>query len=332
MIDGYALNLGRAAQGMVKSVKNAKIACVDFNLQKTKMQMGVQVLVSDPKELERIRQEELDITSRRIKMMIDGGANVILCSKGVDDMALKYFVEAGAIAVRRCKKEDLRRIAKLTGGTLMITLADMEGHETYEPSMLGHAEEVIEERICDDDHLVIKGGKTQRSCCCLLRGANMHMLDEVERSLHDALCAVKRTMESASVVPGGGSVEAALSIYLENFATTIGSREQLAIAEFADSMLVIPKQLAVNAAQDATDIVAKLRSNHHAAQSASNTDLDLKRSGLDCISGKIQNNLAAGIIEPALSKVKMIQFATEAAITVLRIDDMIKLAPEEPQQ
>ena len=160
----------------------------------------------------------------------------------------------------------------------------------------------------------------------------MHMLDEVERSLHDALCAVKRTMESASVVPGGGSVEAALSIYLENFATTIGSREQLAIAEFADSMLVIPKQLAVNAAQDATDIVAKLRSNHHAAQIASNTDLDLKRSGLDCISGKIQNNLAAGIIEPALSKVKMIHFATEAAITVLRIDDMIKLAPEEPQQ
>ena len=107
----------------------------------------------------------------------------------------------------------------------------------------------------------------------------------MERSLHDALCAVKRTMESASVVPGGGSVESALSIYLENFATTIGSREQLAIAEFADSMLVIPKQLAVNAAQDATDIVAKLRSNHNAAQSAANTDADLKRSGLDCVSG-----------------------------------------------
>merc|ERR1712008_461707 len=104
------------------------------------------------------------------------------------------------------------------------------------------------------------------------------------------------------------------------------------MGEFAEAMLVIPKQLAVNAAQDATDIVAKLRSNHNAAQSAGNTDPDLKRSGLDCISGKIQNNLAAGIIEPALSKVKMIQFATEAAITVLRIDDMIKLAPEQQQQ
>merc|ERR1719201_2497490 len=189
LIHGFVLGpgMGRAAQGMPRTITGAKIALLDIDLRKTKMAMGVQVVVTDPKKL--------------------------------DDIALKYFVEAGAIAVRRCKKEDLRRIAKLTGGTLMITLADMEGNETYDPSMLGHAEEVIEERICDDDHLVIKGGKTQRSCCCLLRGANMHMLDEVERSLHDALCAVKRTMESASVVPGGGSVEAALSIYLENFAT-----------------------------------------------------------------------------------------------------------------
>jgi T-complex protein 1 subunit alpha len=334
LIHGFVLGpgMGRAAQGMPRTITGAKIALLDIDLRKTKMAMGVQVVVTDVSKLEDIRKREADITKERIDLILATGANVILTTKGIDDMALKYFVEAGAIAVRRCKKEDLRRIAKLTGGTLMITLADMEGNETYTADMLGQAEEVIEERICDDDHLVIKGGKTQRSCCCLLRGANMHMLDEVERSLHDALCAVKRTMESASVVPGGGSVEAALSIYLENFATTIGSREQLAIAEFAESMLVIPKQLAVNAAQDATEIVAKLRSNHNAAQSATNTDPELKRYGLDCISGKIQNNLAAGIIEPALSKVKMIQFATEAAITVLRIDDMIKLAPEDQQQ
>jgi T-complex protein 1 subunit alpha len=333
LIHGYVLGpgMGRAAQGMPRTVKNAKIALLDIDLRKTKMAMGVQVVVTDPKKLEDIRQREADITKERIELILAAGANVILTTKGIDDMALKYFVEANCIAVRRCKKEDLRRIAKLTGGTLMITLADMEGNETFDASMLGQAEEVLEERICDDDHLVIKGGKTQRSCCCLLRGANMHMLDEVERSLHDALCAVKRTMESASVVPGGGSVEAALSIYLENFATTIGSREQLAIAEFAEAMLVIPKQLAVNAAQDASDIVAKLRSNHNAAQSDA-SQAELKRSGLDCVSGKIQNNLTAGIIEPALSKVKMIQFATEAAITVLRIDDMIKLTPEDQQQ
>merc|ERR1719181_2611863 len=238
LINGYVMYGGRAGQGMPQVVKNAKIALLDIDLRKSKMAMGVQVVVTDPKKLEDIRQREADITKERIKLLIDAGANVILTTKGIDDMSLKYFVEANAIAVRRCKKEDLRRIAKLTGGTLMITLADMEGNETFDASNLGVAEEVIEERVADDDHLIIKGGKTQRSCCVLLRGANMHMLD-------DALCAVKRTLESASIVPGGGCVESALSIYLENFATTLGSREQLAIAEFAEAMLVIPKQLAV---------------------------------------------------------------------------------------
>merc|ERR1719182_971927 len=280
--------MGRAAQGMPRTVTGAKIALLDIDLRKTKMAMGVQVVVTDPTKLEDIRTREADITKERIELMLAAGANVILTTKGIDDMALKYFVEANCIALRRVKKEDLRRIAKLSGGTLMITMADMEGNESFDPSMLGHAEEVIEERIADDDHLIIQGGKTQRCCSVLLRGANMHMLDEVDRSLHDALCAVKRTLESASVVPGGGCVESALSIYLENFATSLGSREQLAIAEFAQAMLVIPKQLSVNAAQDATDMVAKLRANHNAAQSASNTDAVLKRSGLDCVSGKIQ--------------------------------------------
>eukprot|EP00967_Tisochrysis_lutea_P139445 scaffold253373_cov35-Tisochrysis_lutea.AAC.3 len=207
------------------------------------MAMGVSVVVTDPKKLEEIRQREADITKERIQLLLKAGANVILTTKGIDDMALKYFVEANCIAMRRVRKDDMRRIAKLTGGTMMITLADMEGNESFDPSLLGVADEVMEERICDDDHVIIKGGKSQRYCSVLLRGANSHMLDEVDRSLHDALCAVKRALESSSVVPGGGCVESALSIYLENFATTLGSREQLAIAEFAEALLVIPKQV-----------------------------------------------------------------------------------------
>jgi len=331
LINGYVMYGGRAGQGMPRTIKGAKIACLDIDLRKSKMAMGVQVVVTDPKKLEDIRQREADITKERIQLLLNAGANVILTTKGIDDMAIKYFVEAGALAVRRVKKDDLRRICKLSGATLMITFADMEGNESFTPEMLGTADEVIEERIADDDHLIIKGGKNQSACSVLLRGANMHMLDEVERSLHDALCAIKRALESASVVPGGGCVEAALSIHLENFATSLGSREQLAIAEFATSMLVIPKQLSVNAAQDASDMVAKLRASHNAAQTDP-TKVDMRHFGMDCISGKIQNNLSAGILEPALSKVKMIQFATEAAITVLRIDDMIKLAPEEQGQ
>ena len=190
LFNGYVLFGGRAAQGMPRTVKGAKIALLDIDLRKTKMAMGVSVVVTDPSKLEDIRKREADITKERIQLLINAGANVVLTTKGIDDMALKYFVEANAIALRRVKKEDLRRIAKLTGGTLMVTLADMEGNETFDPANLGIADEVVEERIADDDHLIIRGGKTQRCCSVLLRGANMHMLDEVERSLHDALCAI----------------------------------------------------------------------------------------------------------------------------------------------
>lgn len=331
VINGYALNLGRAAQGMVKSVKNAKVACIDFNLQKTKMQMGVQVLVTDPRELERIRQEELNITARRVKMMIDAGANVILCSKGIDDMALKYFVEAGAIACRRVPKDDLRRVAKATGAQILLTLADMEGAETFDPASLGTCGEVCEDRVSDDDMIILKGCANTQACTLLIRGANDYMLDEVDRSLHDALCIVKRTLESEKVVAGGGAVEAALSVYLESLATTLGSREQLAIAEFAEALLVIPKTLAVNAAKDSTDLVAKLRAYHHASQTKPDK-AHLAGYGLDLVKGELKNNLGEGVLEPALSKLKSIQFATEAALTILRIDDLIKLHPEEPEQ
>ncbi|XP_048139372.1 T-complex protein 1 subunit alpha [Rhodamnia argentea] len=330
LLNGYALNTGRAAQGMPVRVSPAKIACLDFNLQKTKMQLGVQVVVTDPRELEKIRQREADMTKERIEKILKAGANVVLTTKGIDDMALKYFVEAGAIAVRRVRKEDMRHIAKATGATMVSTFADMDGEETYDSSFLGHAEEVVEERISDDDVVLIKGTKTTSAVSLILRGANDYMLDEMERALHDALSIVKRTLESNTVVAGGGAVEAALSVYLEYLATTLGSREQLAIAEFAESLLIIPKVLAVNAAKDATELVAKLRAYHHTAQTKADKK-HLSSMGLDLSKGTIRNNLEAGVIEPAMSKVKIIQFATEAAITILRIDDMIKLVKDESQ-
>ncbi|XWS65666.1 hypothetical protein CRYUN_Cryun05aG0133200 [Craigia yunnanensis] len=330
LMNGYALNTGRAAQGMPLRVSPAKIACLDFNLQKTKMQLGVQVLVTDPRELEKIRQRESDMMKERIEKLLKAGANVVLTTKGIDDMALKYFVEAGAIAVRRVRKEDMRHVAKATGATMVSTFADMEGEETFDSSLLGFADEVVEERISDDDVVMIKGTKNTSAVSLILRGANDYMLDEMERALHDALSIVKRTLESNMVVAGGGAVEAALSVYLEYLATTLGSREQLAIAEFAESLLIIPKVLAVNAAKDATELVAKLRAYHHTAQ----TKADKKHfssMGLDLLNGTVRNNLEAGVIEPAMSKVKIIQFATEAAITILRIDDMIRLVKDESQ-
>jgi len=327
LIEGYALNCTIAAQQMPRVVKNAKIACLDFSLQKAKMKMGIQVLVSDPDQLEKIRDREADITKERIKKILDAGATVILTTGGIDDLCLKYFVEAGAMAVRRCKKVDLKRIAKATGASFITSLANLEGEESFEASSLGEAAEVAQERICDDELIMVRGTKARTAASIVLRGPNDFYCDEMERSIHDSLCVVKRVMESKSVVVGGGAVEAALSIYLENFATTLSSREQLAIADFAKSLLVIPKTLAINAAQDASDLVAKLRAYHNSSQ----TNIEhagLKNYGLDLHEGVVRDNKKAGVFEPAMSKVKSLKFATEAAITILRIDDLIKLEPE----
>lgn len=330
LIQGYALNCTVASQAMPKRITNAKVACLDFSLQKVKMKLGVQVLIEDPEKLEALRSRELDITKERIQKILATGVNVVLCSGGIDDLCLKYFVENGAMAVRRVTKADLKRIAKATGASYLTSLTNMDGEESFDSSMVGEAAEVVQERISDDELILIKGPKARTAASIILRGPNDFYCDEMERSIHDALCVVKRVLESKSVVAGGGSVEAALSIYLENFATSLSSREQLAIAEFARSLLIIPKILAVNAAQDATDLVAKLR----AYQNSSQTKVDhahLKWVGLDLVDGTVRDNKKAGVLEPTISKIKSLKFATEAAITILRIDDMIKLDPEQKE-
>ncbi|KAI9222172.1 putative TCP1-component of chaperonin-containing T-complex [Blastocladiella britannica] len=331
-VNGYALNCTIASQAMPTKIVGAKIACLDMNLMKARMHLGVHVIVDDPTQLEAIRARESDITAERIAKILASGANVVLTTKGIDDMCLKYFVDKGAMAVRRVTKDDMKRIAKATGATMISSLANLEGEETFEASFLGQAESVSQQRISDDELIMIRGTKSVSAASIILRGANDYMLDEMERSLHDSLCVVKRTLESGAVVPGGGAVEAALAVYLENFATTLSTREQLAIAEFAQALLVIPKQLAVNAAKDSTDLVAKLLAYHAVSQKpgASEAKRALKTTGLDLIKGEVRDNAKAGVLEPAMSKIKSLKAATEAAISVLRIDDMIKLAA--PQQ
>ena len=225
------------------------------------------MLVHDPENLEKIRQREMDVTRERCKKILDSGANVILCSKGIDDFALKYFVEMKTIAIRRVPKGDLRRIANSTGAKVVISLADYEGgDEAYDASNLGECTDVYEEKVGDWEYMFFKGMKQTRAQTIVIRGANDYFVEEIERSLHDSLCVIKRVLESNNLVAGGGATEVALSIYLDDFARTLGTREQLAIAEFSEALLVIPKTLAINAAQEATDLIAKLRVFHNAAQ------------------------------------------------------------------
>lgn len=335
LVDGYALNCTVASQAMVKSVKNAKIACLDINLQKARMAMGVQINIDDPDQLEEIRKREYGIIIERIQKILASGANVILTTKGIDDLCLKEFVEAKIMGVRRCKKEDLRRIARATGATLISSMSNLEGDETFESSYLGTCQEVVQTRYSDDECILIKGTSKHSSSSIIVRGPSDYSLDEIERSLHDSLSVVKRTLESGHVVPGGGCVETALNIYLDNFATTVGSREQLAIAGFASALLVIPKTLAVNAAKDSSELITKLRSYHAASQLAQPDDQkkrNYRNYGLDLVRGKIVNEVTAGVLEPTISKVKSLKSALEACVAILRIDTMITVDPEPPKE
>ncbi len=318
---GFCIHTSRAAQGMPTYLEGGvKIALLDMNLQRHRMGMGVQMQVTDPKEVERIKQHEMDLVKQKIQMILDAGAKVILTTKGIDDIAMKYFVEAGALCARRVPLVELQRLAKATGATIMTTFADMEGNESVDPANLGECHFVQEVKVGDTEVLQFHECKGAGASTVLLRGANEYMLDEIDRALHDAACVVKRLLESNSLVPGGGAVEAALSVFLQEHACTMNSREQVAFLEFADAVLVIPKQLAINAGLDSSDLVAQLRSHHAQGK---------HHMGLDLFEGTLRDNLAAGVVEPAISKIKSLRFATEAAITILRIDDRITVSKRQ---
>ncbi|KRZ12377.1 T-complex protein 1 subunit alpha, partial [Trichinella zimbabwensis] len=325
LINGYALNCTVASQGMPKQLMQAKIACLDFSLNAERLKMGITFELNDPKAINPIIKEEKDIARRRVEKILKAGANVVLLTGGMANFVIEMFVSAGVMAVRRCKKIDLKRIAKATGATLITSMTGLETEESFDASLLGHAEEVVQERICDDELILIKGPKARTSSSIILRGANEFMLDEMERSVHDALCALKRVMESGKVVVGGGTVETAISVYLENFANSLSSRELLAVAEFASALMVIPRTLAVNSGEDCSDLIAKLRAYHNGYYMNRSDET----AGLDVKNGEVIDNKVAGVLEPLESKVKILKFATEAAITILRIDDMIKVDPEE---
>ena len=346
LVKGYALNCTVASQAMKTRIADAKIACLDMNLQKERMKLGIQITVDDPKQLEQIREREATLVLERVEMILKAGANVVLTTKGIDDLCLKLFIEKGAMAVRRCKKEDLRRIAKATGATLVASLSDLNGDEKFEAASLGHADEVCQERISDDECILVKGTKAHTSASIILRGSNDYHLDEMERSVHDSLSAVKRTLESGSLVPGGGAVETALHIHLESYAGVVSSREQLAIGALAQALLVVPTTLLNNAALDTAELVAQLRSRHAVSQRARHEGGDAatsqekeaalrknyKNYGLDLARGRVVDCIKMGVVEPSMSKVRQLKSAVEACVSIMRIDTMIKLDPEQREE
>ncbi|KAF7682743.1 T-complex protein 1 subunit alpha [Astathelohania contejeani] len=320
--NGYVLNCSLASTEMAKKIDNPRIICIDFDLQKIRMPLGVNVVVDDPSKLEDIRKREMEITRSRVKKILDSGANVILSTRGIDDMCVKQIMESGAVAVRRVLKKDLDVIAQATGTDVLASLADLDGEERIK--RLGVADSLVVQSIGDRDAIFINSER-KKMASLVLRGANEQLLDEMERSVHDALCVLKRTLESKSILPAGGAVEAALSIFLDNFASTISSKEFVAIHNYAEALLELPKTIAVNAGLDANELVAQLMSIYK--------DSSVSRVfeyGIDVTKGIVQNNIEAGVIEPAMIKIKSIRSATEAAISILRIDEIVTIE-EKPK-
>ncbi|OHT13956.1 T-complex protein 1 subunit alpha [Tritrichomonas foetus] len=325
---GLAINATRAADAMPRSITNCKIAVLDFGLARTRLSMGIQFRLKDASKLNRIQNEEVEQCRRIVEAIINAGANVIITSKTIDEASLKPMIRNGIIGIRHVSDGEINAIARATGATVIKQVVDEEGNQSFDPSWLGSARLVEQVPIGDNEMTIIRDGAAENSASIVLRGPNTFALDEANRTLRDALSAVKRVIESHHVVSGGGAVEAALSVYLQRAATEVEGKEQVAMLKFADALLVIPKILANNAALDSIEIVAKLRAAHYQAQQEGKPCF----AAIDLVNNKIRNGYEDGVLEPAMSKVKSIQFATEAAITILRIDDLIKLKPDRKPQ
>jgi T-complex protein 1 subunit alpha len=322
--NGIAINATRAAEAMPRSIRNVKIAVLDFGLARTRLPMGVQFRLKDASKLNQIQNEEVEQCKKIVDAIIAAGANVVITSKTIDEASLKPMIRAGMVGIRHVSEGELSAVARATGATVIKQLIDENGEQTFNPSWLGSCGSVEQIPIGDNEMIVIREGAAENSASIVLRGPNTFTLDEANRGLRDALNSVKRVVESHHVCAGGGCCEAGLSVYLNRAATEVSGKEQVAMLKFAESLLVIPKILANNAALDSIDLVAKLRAAHYAAQEKGEKCF----AALDLIKGVIRDGFKDGVLEPAMSKVKSIQFATEAAITILRIDDLIKVRPD----
>jgi len=315
--NGCILNCSVASQLMQKSLKNPKILCLDFSLSREKLPLTVSINVSDPEKLEKIRSEEVLMTKNKCQAIIDSGATLVFLTGGLDEMVIKMFIDSGVVAVRRCLKSDLASIAASTGTVLLKSIVGDDNE--YHVDSFGTCEQFEVKQLGEYELCYISGCK-QNMSTVLIRGPNSQIVEEVERSLNDSIQILKRTMESKNIVPSGGSVESALSFLLEDFSAKINLKEHISIFAYSDALLEIPKILAANAGLNSNKLVSELLSCQWEAYMSGNYD---KFYGLDVVKGVVQDNFEHGIVEPTIYKLKALKLATEAAISVLRINEII---------
>jgi len=318
MIKGLILDKERVHPRMPRVIKDAKIALVDRALEIKKTEVEAKIQIRDPMQMQKFLDEEENTLKQMVEKVKKSGANVLICEKGIDDLAQHYLAKEGVYAVRRVKRSDMEKLAKATGGKIITNLEDLKASE------LGMAAQVEETKIADSDMTFVTGCKNPKAVSILIRGGTEHVVDEVERALHDALKVVAVAIEDGIAVPGGGAPEIELALRLRDYGQTVGGREQLAIEAFAEALEIIPWTLAENAGMDSIDVLIELK-NAHMKKAGRNF-------GVNVLQNKVSDMLDAKVIEPLRVKTQAIQSATEVASMILRIDDVIASKKTSPAE
>ena len=308
MITGIIVDKEVIHTGMPKSVSNAKIALIDSALEVKKTEIDAKIEITDPAQLQAFLNEEEKMLKRMVETVKKSKANVMFCQKGIDDLAQHYLAKEGIFAVRRVKKSDMEKLAKATGAIVATKLDDLK------ESDLGNAELVEEKKIGGDQMTFVTGCKNPKAVSILIRGGTEHVVDEIERSLDDAISVVGLALEDGVLVTGGGSTAVEIALRLREYAASVGGREQIAIDQFANAMEIIPTTLSENAGLDPIDVLIELRKAHKDGK---------KNAGINVFTGKIVDMKHEKVIEPIRVGRQAINSATEAAVMILRIDDVI---------
>ena len=311
ILEGIVLDKEVVHSGMPKKVTDAKIALINTALEISKTETDAKINISNPQQLKSFLDEENKMLKNIVDKVVGSGASAVFCQKGIDDMAQHYLSKAGILAVRRVKESDLTKLAKATGGRIITNLDDL-----FEKD-LGTADLVEERKIEEDRWVFVEGCKHPKSVTLLLRAGSQRVVDEAERSIHDAIMVVKDVMELPSIVAGGGSPETFASTKIRSWAKSLEGREQLAAEKFAEALESIPLALCENAGMDPIDTLASLRSKQMGGN---------KWTGIDVMNGKVADMKLSNIVEPLAVKLQIISAAAEAACMLLRIDDIIATA------
>ena len=311
LIKGIVLDKEVVHSGMPKKVTDAKIALINTALEITKTENDAKININNPQQMKSFLDEENKMLKNMVDKVIGSSATVVLCQKGIDDMAQHYLSKAGIVAVRRVKESDMTKLAKATGARIVTNLDDL-----FEKD-LGSAENVEERKIEEDRWVFVEGCRHPKAVTLLLRAGSQRVVDEVERSVHDSIMVVRDVMEFPSVVAGGGSPETYAATKIRNWSKSLEGREQLAAERFAESLESIPITLSENAGMDPIDTLTSLRSKQNKGE---------KWTGIDVMKGRVTNMKTSDIIEPLAVKNQIVSAATEAACMILRIDDVIATA------